>query len=186
MSADLDRQAEPDLSRARAAAMAFVRDEAGFAQVTTLDEHGDPVGRTMAAFLEDDWSVVLIQRRLHRRIAQWERDPRTLVTWVGDPDATSTNEHPHVFDLGLLIPRVVMVRGEVSPIPPDQTWQRYRQCMHEHRARGNTRAPVRTQGQVAEELVGVHLRPTRVRLEGFGDEAQAFTWSPETQGEPQR
>jgi hypothetical protein len=186
MSAGGVRQSEPDLARASTAAMGFVRREAGFAQVTTLDDRGYPVGRTMAAFLEDDWSVVLVQRRLHRRVAQWQRDPRTLVTWVGEPDSASTNECPHVFDLGLLIPRVVMVRGDVSPMPEDQTWERYQQCMHEHRARGNTRAPVRTRGQAAEELVGVHLLPTRVRLEGFGVEAQSFTWSPATQGGPHR
>jgi hypothetical protein len=177
------RQAEADLARARATATAFVRREAGFAQVTTLDSHGYPVGRTMTAFLEDDWSVVLVQRRLHRRIEQWQRDPRTLVTWAGDPDATSTNEHPHVFDLGLLIPRVVMVRGDVSAMPDDETWFRYQQAMHQHRSAGNTRAPVRTRQQAADELVGVRLCPTRVRLEGFGVEAQSFTWSPVTRGE---
>jgi len=48
----------------------------------------------MAAFLEDDWSVVLLQRRLHRRIEQWRRDPRTLVTWVGEPGPT--RRRPHV------------------------------------------------------------------------------------------
>ena len=186
MSAGGVQQAQADLARTRTAAMEFVRGEAGFAQVTTLDDGGYPVGRTMAAFLEDDWSIVLVQRRLHRRIEQWERDRRTLVTWVGEPDAASTNEHPHVFDLGLLIPRVVMVRGDVSVMPEDRTWFRYQQCMHEHRALGNTRAPVRNRAQAADELVGVHLRPTRVRLEGFGVEAQSFTWSPATQGESER
>jgi hypothetical protein len=170
------------LAEARAAALSFVRDEPRFAQVTTLDDDGFPVTRTMTAFLDDDWSVALVQRRVHRRRQQWERDPRTLVTWVGDPAPGSTNEHPHVFDLGLRVPRVVSVRGSVEEMPADWTHEHYEQAMRAHRDRGNTRAPWRTREQAADELFGVLLHPVRVRLEGFGHEAQSFTWSPPQRG----
>jgi hypothetical protein len=173
---------EIDVADARAAALSFVRDEPRFAQVTTLDDDGFPVTRTMTAFLDDDWSVALVQRRVHRRLQQWRRDPRTLVTWVGDPAPGSTNEHPHVFDLGLRVPRLVAVRGSVEEMPADWTHERYEQAMRAHRDRGNTRAPWRTREQAADELFGVRLHPVRVRLEGFGYEAQSFTWSPPQRG----
>ena len=53
-------------------AMRFVRDEAGFAQVYTINRDGFPVGRTMVAVLNDDWSVDLVQRSVHRRLGQLE------------------------------------------------------------------------------------------------------------------
>mgnify|MGYP000580745422 CR=1 FL=1 len=59
---------DPQLGAARAA-LAFVHGEAGFAQVTTIDRYGFPVGRSMTAFLNDDWSVDLVQRRTHARLA---------------------------------------------------------------------------------------------------------------------
>jgi hypothetical protein len=88
-----------------------VRSEAGFAQLTTLDRAGFPVARSMTAFLEDDWSVSLIQRRVHARIAQMQRNDHALVTWVGTPAPGATNERPHVFDIGRLPPRAVYLRG---------------------------------------------------------------------------
>src|SRR5699024_4712897 len=96
------RAVEPmmDLATARAAGYAFVHGEAGCAQVTTIDADGFPVSRTMTAFLEPDWSVSLVQRAGHRRLAQWRRDPRTLVSWVGPPAPDASNERPHVFDIG--------------------------------------------------------------------------------------
>jgi len=74
-----------------ARAESFVRAEAGFAQVTTLDAHGYPVSRSMTAFLADDFSVHLVQRRVHRRLEQLAADPRLLVTWVGSPAPGATN-----------------------------------------------------------------------------------------------
>lgn len=166
-----------ELAAAQRAAMAFVLGEAGFAQVTTIDRHGFPVARTMTAFLEDDWSVSLVQRRGHRRLAQWRRDPATLVSWVGSPAPGATNERPHVFDLGLLPPRLVSVRGRAEFMPAEWTLRCYRQHLRAQRERGFTRAPVRTDEQVVEELAGVRIHPARVRLEGFGAEAQSFTWT---------
>ncbi|HET7400089.1 MAG TPA: hypothetical protein VFJ94_16360 [Intrasporangium sp.] len=163
---------------ARALAQRFVRDEAGFAQLTTLDARGYPVTRTMTAFLLDEWSVATVQRRGHRRIEQWRRRPQTEVTWVGSPRPGATNERPHVFDLGRLPPRVVAVRGEAVLMPPGWTEQVYRAAVTAQRARGNTRAPLRSPEEVAADLVGVLIRPVRVRLEGFGDGAQSFTFVP--------
>lgn len=160
-----------------AAALAFVHGDAGFAQVTTIDRHGFPVGRSMTAFLNDDWSVDLVQRRSHARLAQLRRDPRTLVTWVGDPAPGATNERPHVFDIGRLPPRAVYIRGTARFMDDDTTVACYSRHVALQRAQGFTRAPLRNAEQVLTDLTGVHLEPYRVRLEGFGTGAQSFDWT---------
>jgi hypothetical protein len=171
-----------ELARAQQAAVAFVLGEAGFAQVTTLDPLGYPVVRTMTAFLDRDWSVELVQRRSHRRLAQWRRDPRTLVSWLGSPAPGSSNERPHVFDIGRLVPRMVSIRGRAELMPPEWTVRCYQRHLQEQRQHGYTRAPVRNPEQVVEELAGVRVRPIRIRLEGFGQEAQSFTWTIDQRG----
>jgi hypothetical protein len=160
-----------------AAALAFVHEEAGFAQVTTIDRHGFPVGRSMTAFLNDDWSVDLVQRRSHARLAQLRREPRTLVTWVGDPAPGATNERPHVFDIGRLPARAVFVRGTAWFMDDAETVACYSRHVARQRAQGFTRAPLRDADQVRSDLAGVHLEPYRVRLEGFGTGAQSFDWT---------
>lgn len=171
--------APPEVTRgaAEARALEFLRTEAGFAQVTTLDRWGYPVTRSMTVFPEDDWTVALVQRAAHRRLAQWRAVPRTLVTWVGDPAPGMTNERPHVFDIGRLPSRVVAVRGDAELMPQEWTVRTYRQHLDAQRAAGHTRAPVRTDEQVRAELVGVLVRPVRVRLEGFGHGPQSFDWA---------
>jgi hypothetical protein len=159
-----------------ARAESFVRTEAGFAQVTTLDAHGYPVSRSMTAFLADDFSVDLVQRRVHRRIEQLATDPRLLVTWVGPPAPGATNERPHVFDLGRLPDRTVMVRGTAEVMDDEWTWQVYSRHRSEHLARGQDRAPSRDREQVAADLVGIRVNPYRIRLEGFADGAQSYDW----------
>ncbi|WP_219413535.1 hypothetical protein [Pseudonocardia nigra] len=171
-AADVDAE----LARAQQAAMQFVLTEAGFAQVTSIDASGFPVARTMTAFLTDDWSVELVQRRSHRRLGQWRRDPHTSVTWVGSPAPGASNERPHVFDVGLLPPRLVSIRGHAEVMPPASTVRCYSEQLGRQREHGWTRAPVRTREQVLEDLVGIRIRPVRVRLEGFGTGAQSFTW----------
>lgn len=156
------------------AAQAFVRSEAGFAQVVTRDRSGFPVGRTMTAFLGADWSVDLVQRRSHARLRQLEADPRLLVTWVGTPAPGASNEHPHVFDLGRLPPRAVFVRGTAMFHGDAWTLARYLEHVGEQRAQGNDKAPLRTAEQVADDLVGVHVVPRRLRLEGFGTGAESY------------
>lgn len=170
---------EPEELLARERARRFVLEEAGFAQVTTIDARGYPVTRTMTAFLDDDWGVATVQRRLHRRIGQWQRRPHTGVVWVGTPQDGAANERPHVFDLGLLPPRVVSIRGDARLMPAAWTEQVYRRAASAQRAAGHDRAPLRSPAEVAEELVGVLIRPVRVRLEGFGQGAQSFTFTPE-------
>jgi hypothetical protein len=166
-----------DLATARAAAYAFVLDEAGFAQVTTIDRDGFPVTRTMTAFLEPDWSVSLVQRAGHRRLEQWRRDPHTLITWVGTPAPGASNERPHVFDLGLLPPRVVAVRGTASAMSAEWTIRVYRREVERQRAAGLVKAPLRTDEEVVAELAGVRIEPVRVRLEGFGVGAESHLWT---------
>lgn len=172
------------LAAARAAAQAFVREEAGFAQVTSIDRAGFPVGRTMTAFLEPDWSVALVQRRTHARLAQLRRDPHVLVTWVGSPAPGATNERPHVFDLGRLPPRAVFVRGTAVFTPDDWTVERYLRAVTAQRAAGHTRAPLRTPEQVVADLAGVLVRPYRVRLEGFAEGARSFDWTVDPPPDP--
>ena len=171
------------LARATPLAQAFVRHEAGFAQLTTIDGRGYPVTRTMTAFLLDGWAVGTVQRRTHRRIGQWRQRPQTEVLWVGTPRVGATNENPHVFDLGMLPPRLVSVRGDAEVMPEEWTEEVYRREVTAQRARGHTRAPLRTPSEVAADLVGVRIRPFRVRLEGFGDGAQSFTFDPQQQGD---
>jgi hypothetical protein len=168
------------LDAALTAAADFVRTEAGFAQVTTLDAAGFPTARTVSAFLCPDWTVALVQRNAHRRLAQLRRNPRILVGWSGSPASTSKNESPAVFDLDLLIPRVVFVQGVAVEMDEDQTWATY--AAHDRRLReqGNGRAPERDRADVAAELTGLTVLPRRVRLEGFGAGPEQFTWSPAT------
>jgi hypothetical protein len=155
----------------------WVRDDAGFAQVLTVNPEGFPVARTMGAFLNDDWSVDLVQRRIHRRLDQLRRNPRVETVWVGTPAPGARNEHPHVFDFGWLAPRAVMVRGTAEFMDPEWTLRRYRQETARLAERGGHRAPDRDDDDVRAELVGVHVVPVRVRAEGFGEDAESFTWS---------
>ena len=138
----------------------------------------------MTAFLLEDWGVATVQRRVHQRIRQWERRPQTEAMWVGTPRADATNERPHVFDIGRLPPRVVAVRGDAVVMGSDWTEDIYRRSVTAQRAAGNDRAPLRTVEEVAAELIGVLIRPARVRLEGFGHGAQSFTFDPPQQGAP--
>ena len=169
---------EISLNAAQEAARRFVLDEAGFAHLTTIDARGYPVTRTMTVFLHEDWSVATVQRRLHRRLDQWRRNPRTEVVWTGTPRPGATNERPHVFDLNLLPPRLVAVRGDAQFMEPDWTEGIYRAAVTAQRAKGHERAPLRSADEVAAQLVGVLIRPVLVRLEGFGEEAQSFHFRP--------
>jgi hypothetical protein len=177
--------ADGEQARARAAleAQRFVHEEAGFAQVTTVDRKGYPVTRTMTAFLLESWTVATVQRRAHRRLAQWRQHPQTEVLWVGIPRPGATNENPHVFDIGRLPPRVVSVRGDAEAMPEEWTEEVYRTAVSAQRTLGHFRAPLRSPAEVAAELVGVRIRPIRIRLEGFGDGAQSFTIDPQQQGD---
>jgi hypothetical protein len=154
----------------------WVQDEAGFAQVVSLNRAGFPVGRTMGVALAADWSVVLVQRRIHRRLGQLRRDPKLLIVWVGTPASGSTNDHPHVYDYGRLIPRVVFLQGVAEFLDPEETVRAFQAQTASNRARGWTRAPQRDEANVRAELVGIRVRPVQVRAEGFGVEAESFTW----------
>jgi hypothetical protein len=168
---------DPALGHAQRAAFRFVADDAGFAQVVSVDRRGQLVGRSMTAFLNENWSVDLLQRRQHARLTQWRRNPHTVVTWVGTPAVGATNEHPHVFDINTLPPRAVFVRGTVTFLDPALTEQIYRREIEAQRAAGFDKAPLRSPDEVARDLEGVRLIPYRVRLEGFGKEAQAFDFT---------
>lgn len=165
------------VEQVRREVMVFILEEAGFAQVYTVNRDGFPVGRTMVAAINDDWSVDLIQRRVHRRLAQLRRNPRIEITWAGQPAAGSVNDRPHVYDWGLLVPRVVFLRGVAEFMDDDWTVARYRRQTSIQRAKGLTRAPVRSADNVRAELIGLHVRPVQLRAEGFGAGAQSFTWS---------
>lgn len=169
----------PDRAALLEAVRRFVREEAGFAQVVTVTAEGFPVARTMGAPLNDDWSVDLVQRRIHRRLDQLRRNPRLEIVWVGTPAPGSRNDSPAVFDYGRLVPRVVLLRGVAEFMDEDWTVRRYREQSAPLRARGLTKAPDRDEANVRAELVGVRVRPVRLRTEGFGEGAQSFQWSSE-------
>ena len=158
-------------------ALRWAQSDGGFAQVVTINAAGFPVTRTVGAILNDDWSVDLIQRGVHRRLDQLRRNPRLEAIWVGAPAPGSRNDHPAVFDFGRLVPRTVMVRGTAEFMDPAWTLRRYREESARLRARGFTKAPERDDDDVRDHLVGVHVCAIRVRAEGFGDGAQAFTWT---------
>lgn len=142
--------------------------------MTTRDRWRFPVGRTMTAFLQPDWSVDLVQRRSHARLRQLQAAPRLLVPWVGAPRPGASNERPHVFGLGRLPPRAVFVRGTAAFMDDEWTVDCYLRHVTQQRAQGFARAPLRDATQVVADLVGVRVAPVRLRLEGFGEGAQSF------------
>ena len=157
--------------------MNFVAEEAKFAQVYTINRAGFPVGRTMAAPINDDWSVDLIQRKIHHRIDQLRRHALMEIVWVSEPALTSINDRPHVYDFGWLIPRVVFLRGVAQFMDDAWTFERYRRQTRIQQRKGLTKAPVRAAENVRAELIGIHVRPVQIRVEGFGVGAQSFTWA---------
>lgn len=178
---DANERDRPDapaksLDRVQREVMRFLTEEAGFAQVFTVNRDGFPVGRTMGAPVAPDWSVELIQRNTHRRLGQLRRNPRVEIVWCGQPAPDSVNDRPHVFDFGLLVPRVVFLRGLAEFMDDDWTVEHYRALSEQHRARGHTRAPNRDAGQVRHDLVGIRVQAIQVRVEGFGAGAQSYTW----------
>ena len=160
-------------------AMRFLREEAGFAQLITVTAEGFPVARTVGAQVNDDWSVDLVQRKVHRRLAQLRHNPRLELVWVGSPAPGSRNDRPAVFDFGLLVPRVVLLRGIAEQMDGDRTVACYQRVSARQRALGLTGAPARSDENVRVELAGIHVRPVRVRAEGFGRGAESFTWTVE-------
>lgn len=157
--------------------MAFLTEEAGFAQVCTVNKAGYPVARTMGAPVNEDWSVDLIQRNVHRRLGQLQRNPRLEIIWSGGPAPGSVNDRPHVYDFGLLVPRVVFLRGVAEFMDADWTVERFQRLTAIHQAKGQTKAPARDPANIRAELVGVRVRPVQVRAEGFGVGAQSYTWT---------
>jgi len=160
--------------------LAWLRTEAGFAQVHSVNKDGYPVGRTMAVPVDDEFTVWMVQRNVHKRIGQWRRNPRTEVVWVGAPAADSRNDSPHVYDLNLGIPRAVFIRGDAEFLDAATTIEVFQRQTELHRSRGWIKAPLRTPENIVAELVGVKIRPLQVRVEGFGEGAASFLWKPES------
>lgn len=164
------------LALVRREVMAFLTREAGFAQVCTVNRDGFPVARTMGAPVNEDWSVDLIQRGVHRRLGQLRRNPRLEIIWTGSPAPGSVNDRPHVYDFGLAVPRVVFLRGVAEFMDAEWTIDRFQRLTALHRAKGQVKAPERSPDNVRAELVGIRVRPIQVRAEGFGAGAQSYTW----------
>lgn len=171
----------PPLEELQQRVLAWLRTEAGFAQVYSVNREGYPVGRTMAAPVDDDFTVWMVQRKVHKRIGQWRRNPRTEVVWVGSPAPDSRNDSPHVYDLNLAIPRAVFIRGDAEFLDDATMVEVFQRQTELHRSRGWTKAPLRTPENIVAELVGVKIRPKQVRVEGFGEGAASFLWKPELQ-----
>ncbi len=164
------------LAKISEAAMRFVTQEAGFAQVYTVNREGFPVGRTMVAVLNPDWSVSLVQRKVHKRIGQLQRNPNVEILWLGDPSPDSVNDRPHVYDWGLAIPRAVFLRGRARFMSDDELVETFTTQTAIQRAKGLTKAPERDRWNILEELAGIVVDPVQVRAEGFGTGAESFTW----------
>jgi hypothetical protein len=168
----------PPLDELQRRVLTWLHNEAGFAQVYSVNKEGYPVGRTMAAPVDDAFTVWMVQRKVHKRIGQWRRNPRTEVMWVGAPAADSRNDSPHVYDLNLPIPRAVFIRGDAEFLDEAATVEVFQRQTELHRSRGWTKAPLRTPENIVAELVGVRVRPLQVRVEGFGEGAASFLWKP--------
>jgi hypothetical protein len=159
-------------------ALAWLHTEAGFAQVFTINKAGYPVGRTMVAVVDEAFCVWLVQRKVHKRIGHWKRNPRTEVMWIGSPAPGSRNDFPHVYDFNLLVPRAVFIRGDAQFLDDAALLAAFQRQTAINRAKGWIRAPERTPENVVSELVGVIIRPLQVRLEGFGNGAESFVLRP--------
>lgn len=170
--------AQPALPHLTAKVLTWLQNEAGFAQVFSINKAGYPVGRTMAAPVDADFNVWLVQRRVHNRIQHWRRNPRSEVVWVGSPAADSRNDSPHVYDCNLLVPRAVFLRGDAEFVDDAILLAKFRAQTALHRSRGWLKAPQRTDDNVLTELIGVLIRPAQIRVEGFGEGAASFTWQP--------
>ncbi len=168
--------APKSLDQVRREVMDFLHDEAGFAQVVTINRAGFPVARTTGAQINDDWSVDLIHRNVHKRIGQLRRNPRAEIIWSGSPSGRSINDRPHVFDYGLDVPRVVFLRGTAEFMDDSSTIERFQRQTAINRSRGYTTAPERTPDNVTSELIGIRIKPIQIRAEGFGAGAESFTW----------
>ena len=167
--------ASADLQRA---VRDWLHTEAGFAQVVTINKAGYPVGRTMGAPVDNEFTVYLIQRKVHKRIGQWRRNPRTEIVWTGTPAAGSCNNSPHVYDFNLLVPRAVFIRGDAEFLDDAALVAAFERQTALHQSRGWAKAPLRTAENVIDELIGVRVRALQVRAEGFGEGATSFTWKP--------
>jgi len=114
---------------------------------------------------------------VHRRLDQIRRNPRMEIVWVGPARPDSVNDRPHVYDFGLEVPQVVFVRGLAELMTAEEMVATYDRQTTIQRAKGLTKAPLRSADQAREELVGIRVRPTQVRVEGFGVGATSFTWN---------
>lgn len=156
----------------------FLTTEAGFAQVFTINQEGFPVGRTMVAVARPSWDVDLVQRRVHRRIGQLRRNPKAEIVWTGPPRVDSVNDRPHVYDFGLQVPRAVFIRGTARFMSDDELLATYQRQTGRQINLGFTNAPIRTPEKVIEELIGIVIEATQVRVEGFGVGARSYQWNP--------
>jgi hypothetical protein len=168
---------EPTLAEVQRAALVFVKYEVTFVQLFTVTPSGVPVGRTVFAPINDDWSLDLVQRRAHKRVNHLRRNPNITLCWVGPPAPWSTNDAPHVFDPGEKIPRAVFLRGVAEIMDDDWTVEVYNRRTAQQRARGFTKSPVRSEENVRDYLIGIRVTPKVVRAEGFGLVPQSFQWT---------
>ncbi len=170
---------QPPLNELKRRVLHWLTNEAGFAQVFSINKAGYPVGRTMAAPIDDHFTVWLVQRKVHKRLLHWKRNPRSEVVWIGTPAPGSRNDSPHVYDCNLLVPRGVFLRGDAEFLDDDALVAAFERQTALHRARDWNNAPLRTRDNIVSELVGVKIQPRQIRVEGFGEGAASFVWTPE-------
>jgi general stress protein 26 len=153
--------ASKPIEQVKQEALAFLQERMGFAQVHTVNEAGYPAGRTMGASINDDWTLDMIGPKGARRIDHVRNNGKVEVVWV---------------DNSTRIPKAVFLQGTGTVFEGDELVERYNRRMDINEARGRGRGPRQAPDVVRETLLGIHVKPVRVRVEGFGEGTEIFSW----------
>jgi general stress protein 26 len=146
--------------------MEWLQTKAGFAQVYTINKDGFPTGRTMGAPVNDDWSVDLIQgNQGYDRVNQVRQNPKLEILWI---DTRSDQ----------VVPKAVFLRGVGEVYEGDRVIEEYDRRWALNQQRGRARGEKRPADEVRRTLIGIKVRPERIRVEGFGEGSEVFIWKP--------
>lgn len=145
----------------KAEVLKFLQEETGFGQVYTINKDGFPIGRTMGAPIEDDWTIDMIQPNHSKRLDQVSKNPRMEVLWI---------------DTSVRIPRAVFLRGNGKVFLGDELLTKYNRRVDISEAKGRSRGPRQEPDAVRANLAGIHFTPVHCRVEGFGERTELFAW----------
>jgi hypothetical protein len=154
------------------------------AQVVTLDRGGRPIGRTLGAELNPDFTVDLLTFPFMGRVKQVRRNPVMLFSWV-------EGKRP-----GCIYPRVVFARGSGTVLEGDAVvaeyegkLARYGKLPHLVRSDMSFENPRRLDpDEIRARMCVIHFIADEIRAEGFSaaetpleerELLQAVTWRPD-------